>query len=171
MEEVGRQPVDGQKPVSNEPYAQPVMAQPMQAQPYEQPQYVQGQPPSDQQPLMAQPVAAPYAQAQPYQQQYQQPGQPGQPMQPMQPGQPMMQPQPVVYVQNPTAAGPGSGGYPAHFPDHPCEVTCHECGKAGMTVIHETTGGLCWILFFICFITGLWLGCCCIPFCIPACND
>ena len=84
-----------------------------------------------------------------------------------------VQPQPVGYAvtvgqSNETTRG---ASYPHMWPDHPIEITCHDCGKVGVTNVHETTGGLAWILFFICFICGLWLGCCCVPFCIPACND
>ena len=134
------------------------------------------------------PVAQPVMQAQPaygqnpaYQQQPMMMAQPGQPMQqqPMvggyaQPQQPMVmvQPgQPQVYVQQPMVGGQGPPSYPLHWPDHPIEVTCNDCGKTGITSVHESIGGLAWIIFFICFICGLWLGCCCVPFCIPACND
>ena len=52
----------------------------------------------------------------------------------------------------------------------PTQMTCPHCNTTGMTHVEESKGTLAWIFCAIMCLTGFWL-CCCIPFCLPPCNN
>ena len=106
-------------------------------------------------------------QQQPQMMMMQSPGQP-QMMQQMPEGMQVQPGQQVVYVQAPMNV---EDSYPKDWPEEPVKVTCKKCGKTGLTNVEHEPGALAWVLCVILFLIGCWLGCCLIPFCIPALND
>ncbi|XP_006822659.1 lipopolysaccharide-induced tumor necrosis factor-alpha factor homolog [Saccoglossus kowalevskii] len=72
-----------------------------------------------------------------------------------------------------TAIGtqPGGGMMPIAYRDHPVCQQCRSCGQNIVTKIEYQPGMITWVAAGITCMAGAWLGCCLIPFCIPACND
>ena len=48
----------------------------------------------------------------------------------------------------------------------PVHCTCANCRSTIITRVQYTNGLLAWLVCFLLFIFGCWLGCCLIPFCV-----
>ena len=54
------------------------------------------------------------------------------------------------------------------FGPNPQHCVCPHCRKDMRTKTSRYPSVMCWVVFFLLIIFGCWLGCCLIPFCIPA---
>lgn len=54
------------------------------------------------------------------------------------------------------------------FGPNPQVCVCPHCRKEQKTKTSRYPSVMCWVVFFLLIIFGCWLGCCLIPFCIPA---
>ena len=54
------------------------------------------------------------------------------------------------------------------FGPNPQVCVCPHCKKEMKTKTSRYPSVMCWVVFFLLIIFGCWLGCCLIPFCIPA---
>ena len=86
----------------------------------------------------------------------------------MQPGMPMMG---MPMVAQPVAVTLQPAYPPKAWPMVPVDVQCHKCAKTGITEVENVAGGFAFILCLVLVILGCWLGCCVIPFFVPACMD
>ncbi|XP_070554939.1 LITAF domain-containing protein-like [Ptychodera flava] len=82
-------------------------------------------------------------------------------------------PQPVAYTSQPTAINVMHTPVIATpiFRDIPVRTSCANCRSDIVTRTEFEVGSMVWISCFVAVIFGLWLGCCLIPFCIPALKD
>ncbi|RWS09383.1 hypothetical protein B4U79_04719 [Dinothrombium tinctorium] len=53
----------------------------------------------------------------------------------------------------------------------PMRVTCQSCHQDINTVTKPVVGGITWLLAGILAMSGLFCGCCLLPFCVDACQD
>jgi lipopolysaccharide-induced tumor necrosis factor-alpha factor len=73
----------------------------------------------------------------------------------------VINPQPIMVVQPST-------GYLGH---NPSPIQCPSCRQQVVTIVRYEAGAITWVIaLVICFLGGF-IGCCLIPFCIPACQD
>ena len=59
----------------------------------------------------------------------------------------------------------------SNLPLHPTNTMCPICKKNVTTKVRMESGLLTWLICGGCCLAGLWIGCCCIPFCIDQCKD
>ncbi|XP_038065960.1 lipopolysaccharide-induced tumor necrosis factor-alpha factor homolog [Patiria miniata] len=60
---------------------------------------------------------------------------------------------------------------PMKMTPYPSQLQCPSCHNSVTTVTHKEIGGAVWLSAAVLLLFGLWLGCCLIPFCIPALKD
>ncbi|CAF2666661.1 unnamed protein product [Rotaria sp. Silwood2] len=72
-----------------------------------------------------------------------------------------------VYTQTTTIVQP-CGTLLSHYPQ---SMQCPSCQQQIVTRVNYEPGGATWLIAFLVCIFGGFLGCCFIPFCIPACQD
>ncbi|XP_038065959.1 lipopolysaccharide-induced tumor necrosis factor-alpha factor homolog [Patiria miniata] len=88
-----------------------------------------------------------------------------------QPGQTtvVVQQQPPPVPQPPTVIT--TVAMPMRMTPYPAHVQCPSCHNSVTTVTYQENGGAVWLAAGVLLMMGLWLGCCLIPFCIPALKD
>ncbi|RWS22838.1 lipopolysaccharide-induced tumor necrosis factor-alpha factor-like protein [Leptotrombidium deliense] len=57
------------------------------------------------------------------------------------------------------------------FGPFPIKVPCNHCQQEVVTTTTPVTGGITWLLAGIMCLSGLFCGCCLLPFCVEACQD
>eukprot|EP00727_Mastigamoeba_balamuthi_P002547 m51a1_g1229 hypothetical protein (1448) ;mRNA; f:519865-527601 len=92
------------------------------------------------------------------------PAYPAVPVAPGLPGAYVVPQVPVVCPDFPSGQG-------FHYRDVPANVRCQYCNATVTTVTSFTPGLLTWGSAGVMCVFGLWLGCCCVPFCIDSMQD
>ena len=72
-----------------------------------------------------------------------------------------------VYVQQTVVTRPVM----AVFGHYPMATQCPTCQQQIVTNVRHSSGGGTWLIAFLIFIFGGFLGCCLIPFCVSSCQD
>ncbi|CAF0963756.1 unnamed protein product [Rotaria sp. Silwood1] len=72
-----------------------------------------------------------------------------------------------VYAQTTTIIRP-YGTLLGHYPQ---QIQCPSCQQQVVTRVNYEPGGGTWLIALLICLFGGFLGCCLIPFCVPACQD
>ncbi|XP_022092489.1 lipopolysaccharide-induced tumor necrosis factor-alpha factor homolog [Acanthaster planci] len=88
-----------------------------------------------------------------------------------QPGQTTVMVQQPPPVPQPQSVVVTTATMPMRMSQFPANVQCPNCRNTVTTNTHQENGTLVWLTALILLLIGLWLGCCLIPFCIPALKD
>lgn len=77
-------------------------------------------------------------------------------------------PPPVLVYAQPIPVIRPLGGLLGHYPQ---ATQCPLCGQSIVTNVRYEAGGGTWLIAFLIFILGGFLGCCFIPFCVSSCQE